>query len=678
MTVESRRALGSRYELQGMLGSGAMGQVWRALDRTTGRQVAAKLLRPEYVRDPAILTRFIQERSILMSLRHPNIVEVHDLVVEGDDLAIVMDLIEGPTLALHLQRQGTMAPADGVDIVVFVLDALSEAHRMKALHRDVKPDNVMLARLPAGGTQVKLTDFSIARLAQESTVQATGLLGTPSYMPPELFAKGEFSTASDVYAAGVMLYELLAGRTPFAGAGTAHTVGFRHLTAAPPALPVPQRLWSALATMLAKDPTVRLTAAATAQQLRELRPVLTGVKPLPVQPEPQAWDDAPAVSAGPIHVAAGAAVDPGATNLHAALDAAPAAPIARPGELRAAVGTTATENGDNRTQLGTPTEREGLPTLTPHVELPTAARRLWKMIALIGSGVLVLVAGLLVLTGAFRSPKHVGRPGGSSAPVASGGAVTDQGMTAATGFAESASATYNAAQGAVTATFKLTLPSDHGGSVLLVLPPITDSDACTAVTWAGDMDQAPISLSGQNASTPIACGWSVTTTAGQPGATVTATVPTASQPGTDRLQQWLTSVDTRTTAALKSMQGTDFAAQRLAGISVVPLRPLPSLGFDRKIPFEILPTWLGQRAPSRSDPLYATDSDGTFAGPPTSAWTAVTGSTDIGDAVNAAQNVSVAGGEVTTGSRPGDAQFTVKINSELQAPFTITVAGPPS
>src|SRR4051794_33854597 len=149
MTVESRRALGSRYELVDRLGSGAMGEVWRARDRETGADVAAKLLRSEYTQDRDILTRFVQERSILLALDHPNIVRVHDLVVEGDRLAIVMDLLEGGTLGEHLRREGTLAVRDAVLVTCSVLDGLAHAHSQKTLHRDVKPDNVLLAH-PSG------------------------------------------------------------------------------------------------------------------------------------------------------------------------------------------------------------------------------------------------------------------------------------------------------------------------------------------------------------------------------------------------------------------------------------------------------------------------------------------------------------------------------------------------
>ena len=209
--MQTTRALGSRYVLDRLIGSGAMGQVWAATDQRTGERVAAKLLRPEFARDAEVLTRFVQERSILLDLVHPSIVRVRDLVVEGEDLAIVMDLVEGADLRARLRAAGTLPPAEAVRVTADVLTALAAAHAQGVLHRDVKPDNVLLTT--DAPPRVLLGDFGIARLAQETTVRMTGVLGTADYMAPEIFTAETVSAASDVYAAGIGLYELLAGRT---------------------------------------------------------------------------------------------------------------------------------------------------------------------------------------------------------------------------------------------------------------------------------------------------------------------------------------------------------------------------------------------------------------------------------------------------------------------------------
>jgi serine/threonine-protein kinase len=135
--MNAPRPLGSRYELLDLLGTGAMGEVWRARDRESGEELAAKVLRAEYARDTEIVTRFIQERSILMNLRHPNIVQVHDLVVEGDRLGILMELVEGGDLRGRLKAQGTLGRRDAVAATCAVLDGLTEAHAQGCLHRDV-------------------------------------------------------------------------------------------------------------------------------------------------------------------------------------------------------------------------------------------------------------------------------------------------------------------------------------------------------------------------------------------------------------------------------------------------------------------------------------------------------------------------------------------------------------
>lgn len=677
MTVGSQRALGSRYELIDLIGSGAMGQVWRALDRTTDRHVAAKLLRSEYVSDPQILTRFLQERSILMNLRHPSIVEVHDLVVEGDALAIVMELIDGPNLGAHLKQVGTLAPAVAVGVAVAVLDGLAEAHDKSALHRDVKPDNVMLASTTdLRGANVKLTDFSIARLAQESTVQATGLLGTPSYMPPELFEKGQFSTASDVYATGILLYELLAGRTPFAGAGTAHTVGFRHLTAVPPPLPVPERLAAVLDIMLAKDPRRRLTAAATATALRELAPELETLPALPVQPEPASWRTVPAPGAvvtGPIHVATDA-IDPGATNLHADFRAAPEA-MATTGAVQAVV-PLAPIAGEEVTHLGGPVHEAVAPTLVTHrPPVRVGRRRPW----LIGAGALaavVVVLAVLLVTGVLGGSSKTDHATAAPTSVTARDAGLDD---TPTGFTESASATYDPASDAVSVELTYGLASRLNGPILLVLPAIGAGDGCASPSsWSGEVT-AETSLASQSAADPVECGWSLTPAAGRTTAAITTHIPVTAAVTEDGLQHWLDSIDTRTATALKGVSGTAFAAQRLTGIEVETLTPATRLGFDKRVPFAIYPIWTGSSKPSRTDALFATAADGSYQGDPSSAWQAVTGSKDLGGFVTDARGVTLSDGEVVTGNVQGEAGFTIKIDNQIQASLDgLTVSGPAS
>ena len=253
-----------------------MGEVWLGEETASGRKVAAKLLRPEHLEDPGLVDRFVRERSILLGLRDPGIVSVTDLVVDGDDLAIVMDYLDGGSLRGVLRDRGALAPALAAGLALRVLEALAHAHAQGVVHRDVKPDNVLLAsgweRCAPG--DVRLSDFGVARLVGDGARTASGVLGTPAYMSPELIEHGSCGPEGDVYGAGVLLYELLAGRTPFEGAGTDFTVAHRHLTQAPPPLDVGEGLWGLLETLLAKDPLRRPGAADAAARLASLLPDL--------------------------------------------------------------------------------------------------------------------------------------------------------------------------------------------------------------------------------------------------------------------------------------------------------------------------------------------------------------------------------------------------------------------
>nr|WP_240933922.1 serine/threonine-protein kinase [Cellulomonas sp. IC4_254] len=272
------------------IGRGASGEVWRAHDRRTGDAVAAKLLWPQHASDPEILARFVQERSVLLGLDHPQVVRVRDFVAEGRDLAIVMDLVEGPSLARLLRERRTLPSATAVPLAAAVLDALDAAHRRGVVHRDVKPDNVLLARAGSlAADDVRLADFGIAGIVQDEAAPGTELVGTPAYMPPELVAYGKFGPASDVYAVGVLLYELLAGRTPFAGEGTHVTLGMRQVEDAPPPLPVAQPLLRVLERLLSKDPAARPDAAEAAHALRCLDDASLATRELPEQTAPASW-----------------------------------------------------------------------------------------------------------------------------------------------------------------------------------------------------------------------------------------------------------------------------------------------------------------------------------------------------------------------------------------------------
>ncbi|HEY7138255.1 MAG TPA: protein kinase [Acidimicrobiia bacterium] len=258
------RQLGSHYTLEHVLGRGATGEVWRAHD-DHGTTVAVKLLRPELADDPEVVARFLRERHVVRSVHDDHVVGVHDLVIEGETLAVVMDRVMGPDLRTYLRERGRLAPVAAVAIVRQVLQGLAAVHHAGVVHRDVKPANVLVDERTPGIPVAKLTDFGLSRLLDGSSVtRTTGVVGTPRYMAPELGDGRDPTPASDLYAVGVMLYELLAGHLPFEAANPvamlrAHA---EDEVSRPPDLP--DSVWDVLTTLLAKDPGDRYPDAETA------------------------------------------------------------------------------------------------------------------------------------------------------------------------------------------------------------------------------------------------------------------------------------------------------------------------------------------------------------------------------------------------------------------------------
>ncbi|MFF4410319.1 serine/threonine-protein kinase [Streptomyces sp. NPDC001262] len=289
------RKIGSRYTAHQVLGRGSAGTVWLG-DGPEG-PVAIKLLREDLASDQELVGRFVQERAALLGLDHPNVVGVRDLVVDGADLALVMDLIRGTDLRTRLDRERRLAPEAAVAIVADVADGLAAAHAAGIIHRDVKPENVLLDMQgplgPGGAHQALLTDFGIARLVDSpgggpggrSTGQRS-IIGTPDYLAPEIIEGLPPRASVDVYALATVLYELLAGFTPFGG-GHPGAVLRRHVTETVAPLPgIPDELWQLVVQCLAKAPASRLRATELGARLRELLPSLAGLPPLDID-EPE-------------------------------------------------------------------------------------------------------------------------------------------------------------------------------------------------------------------------------------------------------------------------------------------------------------------------------------------------------------------------------------------------------
>ncbi|MGW7254813.1 serine/threonine-protein kinase [Streptomyces sp. NPDC054834] len=273
------RPVGSKYLLEEPLGRGATGTVWRARQRETagaeaavpgqpGETVAIKVLKEELASDPDVVMRFLRERSVLLRLTHPNIVQVRDLVVEGDLLALVMDLVEGPDLHRYLRENGPLTPVAAALMTAQIADALAASHDDGVVHRDLKPANVLL-RQHDGQMHPLLTDFGIARLADSPGLTRTHeFVGTPAYVAPESAEGRPQTSAVDIYGAGILLYELVTGHPPFSG-GSALEVLHQHLSAEPrrPST-VPDPLWTVIERCLRKNPEERPSAENLARGLR--------------------------------------------------------------------------------------------------------------------------------------------------------------------------------------------------------------------------------------------------------------------------------------------------------------------------------------------------------------------------------------------------------------------------
>jgi eukaryotic-like serine/threonine-protein kinase len=250
----SGSALDDRYELLAVIGEGAFGRVYEGRDRRLERPVAVKVIKPWWAEDPAWVTDFERETRLLARISDPGIVQIYDVGHAPEGRYYVSELVSGENLAQRLRR-GPIAPWQAAGIAAQLCRALAGAHAQRIVHRDVKPPNILLS----SSGQVKVGDFGVAGLAEGSSgAGSQTIVGTPSYMAPEQSRGRPVSPATDVYSAGVVLYEMVAGEQPFV-AGSAVELALRHLQDPPPPLPasVPEPLRQIIARALAKDPSQR-------------------------------------------------------------------------------------------------------------------------------------------------------------------------------------------------------------------------------------------------------------------------------------------------------------------------------------------------------------------------------------------------------------------------------------
>lgn len=271
------RLVDGRYEVVSRIARGGMATVYLAVDRRLDREVALKVMHPhlaEGTSGSTFVARFRREARTAARLTHPGLVGVYDQGVDGETSYLTMEYVEGTNLRRRIAEEGALTVRESLRVLESVLDALAAAHRAGLVHRDVKPENVLLM---SDDDRVRLGDFGLARAVTEVTSTTTGtVLGTVAYLAPELVTHGASDARTDVYACGVLLYEMLTGRQPFTGE-TPIQVAFQHVSSEVPAPStlvdwLPSEVDELVAALAARDPDDRpVDATAACQLLRRTR-----------------------------------------------------------------------------------------------------------------------------------------------------------------------------------------------------------------------------------------------------------------------------------------------------------------------------------------------------------------------------------------------------------------------
>lgn len=278
------KILANRYRLTEQIGMGGMAIVYRAVDLRTGHNVAVKVLRPEYNEDSEFISRFQREAEAASKMTHHNIVNLLDVGMDGENRYLVMEYVQGKTLKTVIQERGKLSPALAGQIAIRILSALEHAHRNGIVHRDIKPQNILVH---ADG-HIKVADFGIARIANSSTLtKGDNVMGSVHYFSPEQ-AKGEGANAtSDLYSTGIVLYEMLTGKVPYDGDNPV-AVAMQHLHATPVPIQnlapdVPPALVRVCMKAMEKNPAMRYQTAR--DMAADIRAALENRPERPVYPE---------------------------------------------------------------------------------------------------------------------------------------------------------------------------------------------------------------------------------------------------------------------------------------------------------------------------------------------------------------------------------------------------------
>ncbi|WP_203728892.1 serine/threonine-protein kinase [Paractinoplanes durhamensis] len=280
--------LGDRYRLEERIGAGGMGEVWRAVDDVLSRVVAVKVMLPGVADDPDFARRFQAEATAMARVNHAAVASIHDFGRSHGLTYLVMEFVDGESLAQRLARDGRIAPADTMRLIAQAADGLQAVHDQGIVHRDIKPANLLIRR----DGSVLITDFGIARRDDASKLTASGaILGTPSYLSPEQVLGQPATVRSDVYSLGLTAYECLAGQKPFDG-DNPYAVALQRLQAAPRTIGItlPAAVLGVLEKALGTDPAHRWpTATALAAAAR----AAADGSPIPPSPPPKKADQKP-------------------------------------------------------------------------------------------------------------------------------------------------------------------------------------------------------------------------------------------------------------------------------------------------------------------------------------------------------------------------------------------------
>lgn len=246
--------LNARYDFVSEAGRGGMGVVYQARDRETGEVVAVKVLRPDIAADRVSAERFVNEVRLSRRITHRHVCRVYDFSRAGSTAFLTMEFVEGESLRGLVERLGAVPPGKGVRIARQICAGLAEAHSQGIVHRDLKPENVMLDR----SGNVRIMDFGIARLLETDATATVGIMGTPAYMAPEQAEGREIDARTDIYALGLILYELFTGRPAFSG-DTPVAIALKQIRETPPSrrtvvAGIPPALEQIVMRCLEKDP----------------------------------------------------------------------------------------------------------------------------------------------------------------------------------------------------------------------------------------------------------------------------------------------------------------------------------------------------------------------------------------------------------------------------------------